>query len=207
MNSQEYVKAWDQRVGEVTAHIKTNETTLKIENLLEGYNKATSMIDIINKIIIDYGCGGGLFGKHIIDQVRKYIGLDIAKRSINAAKANVTGKDCEFALIDPYKIISLSKFNADVLFCLSVIQHFPDEKYLDYFLSVLNESKINTLILQIKYHESNVFQKQPYKTTHEINLACWTNAKYLKEKLTNYKMIRKSREVENEYNYLRFDLK
>lgn len=205
MKPNEYIRAWQERVGLQTLHLNVSEE--KKAQIFNTYETALKLVDYSGKKIIDYGCGGGYLALRLWDKVGEYIGLDISERAISACNKGIQGDNCHFQLIDPYKLPKITEFNADILYSISVIQHFPDQEYLDLFLKWLNTSNIKTLILQIKYNVENVFQAKPYATTHEINLACWTNAKYLKTKLIKYKIVRKTEEIPNEYNYIRFDLK
>lgn len=197
---EEIKRAWNERVGLNTAHCFDSLSTEAMDLI---YKKPVEMINIENKRILDFGCGGAALYLYLKDKIKKYIGLDIAKRSLDFAMKNINQEKCELFLIDPYQI-DFTKHKADILFCLSVIQHFPDQVYLDYFLDCLNKSNIKTLILQIRHWEKNRFQMQPYKTTHEINLACWTNADYLQSQLSRYAVKEKTKEIDNQYNYIKF---
>lgn len=161
------------------------------------------------KTVIDYGCGGGWIGKFLFEKknIKAYLGIDIAQRSIDAAKENLKEHDDKvFLLIDPNNLPDFSQMKADLFISLSCIQHFPDKEYLDYFLDVLNKSEIKTLILQVKYSDTTRFREHPYKTTHDIGNGCFTNFKYLQSKLTNYDGSCTTAQADGEYQYMRFKL-
>jgi len=202
IEQKEYIRAWDERVGEQTSHI----TIPNIDMLYDIYKKGIFNFDFTTKKVLDYGCGGGWFGKYLFDNFvpKKYIAKDISKRSLFAAKKLlefVPEELKEFQLILPEQIIF---DDVDVLVCFSVIQHFPTLDYFNLFFKILNSSKITTLFLQIKRKEELSFAIEPYKTTHEINRACYTNEKDIKARLSNYKLKhnKKPNTIESDYQYL-----
>lgn len=200
IKSNDYVEAWEQRVSSASAHIELQY------NYNDVYRKAIGKTKMEGKTVIDHGCGGGWTGKFLFDEkkIRAYLGIDIAKRSIEAAEKNLADyEDKVFLLIDPNALPDFSQMTADFFISLSCIQHFPDQEYLDYFLDAVNKSEIKTLILQIKYADNTIFREHPYKTTHDIGNGCFTNFKYLQSKLTNYKGWSTSAK-EGEYQYMRF---
>lgn len=184
MNSKQYQDAWDKRVGEGTAHIDGH---INAEALNRDYYKiATDGASLKKKVVIDYGCGGGLFGKYLkTKRIDKYVGIDISERSLTAAK-KLLGKEAILIKIDPYEFPDLSILTADYLFCMNVIQHFPSKEYLDGWLDNINRSGIKNIVLQCRHGEM-YFQPDPYKTTHEINMANTIPKEYIISKLTNYK--------------------
>lgn len=209
MDNKEIVRAWEQRVSPETAHIDA-KAFLKLPALFGMFDFALRSCDLEGKKILDFGCGGGFLGKWLFDQsveIGKYIGLDIAERSLSAARARlqsfVDNKKAMLIKITPWGIDDLNVLNIDVLVSFNTIQHFPTKEYLDYFLDTVNQSGAKKLVLQYRVDKETRFQENPYKTTHEINLACWTNADYIKEKLTMYqfKKLKKSKKSNFETSY------
>lgn len=202
IKSEDYTLAWEKRVSAFSAHIDLQD------NYFPVYRKAFGKTKMDGKTVIDYGCGGGWTGKFLFDEknIKAYLGIDIAQRSIEAAEKNLADyEDKVFLLVDPNALPDFSQMKADFFISLSCIQHFPDQEYLDYFLDAVNKSGIKTLILQVKYSDKTIFREHPYKTTHDIGNGCFTNFKYLKSKLTNYKGVTDATE-EGEYQYMRFKL-
>ena len=209
MESKEYIRAWQERVGETTAHLKFDDTYLNRENLYAEYEKAAFRDDFTGLSILDIGCGGGLFAEWLYKKydILYYLGVDISERSIEAANKRLQNiSNVDLRLINPDSALKLRSVGG-CIFCLSVIQHIPDKEYLDMFLSGLNKSEAEKLYLQIRSGEKTEFREDPYKTTHDIALACITNSAYVNKKLTKYKLDRKSEIAENGYQYLRFTLK
>jgi len=78
------------------------------------------------------------------------------------------------------------------MFCsFAVIQHFPDQKYLDDFLINLRNSQIPELILQIRHERVNTFSND-YSSQEGAKLACRTNKGYVTKVLQKYECIYES---------------
>lgn len=193
MELVKYIKAWEERVTENTAHCKIDGKHLKKETLHKCYDENLKEVDLKNKTILDYGCGGGLVRKYIgTKKINKYIGLDIAKRSIKYATKNLKSfDDIELNLINPYKI-DLKKYEADMFICFSVIQHFPDKEYFNMFFYNLNLSGIKEICLQIKWNNKLEFKPDPYRTTGDINNACMCSVKDIEKALPSYEIVKES---------------
>ena len=194
-----YVDGWNRRVGETTAHLKTDGKFLVKEDLEQFYDKAIDGINFNKKSVLDIGCGGGLLGEYLLYKNDcTYTGIDIAERSVQAAKERLKDLNAMIIIIpDPLCISGILNNEFDIAICLNVIQHIPDREYFDLFLQALNESGINQLILQFKFKPVTTFQANPYQTTHEINLACYTNQKAVKKALGNYKITSSKKSGEN----------
>jgi Methyltransferase domain len=206
VNQNEIIRAWNQRVGEGSAHIVTQNK----EALFNWYENAVNGIKLKNKKIVDYGIGGGLFFEWLINKypIQSYTGYEIAQRQIDAFKK--TAQNCQFMnykiiAIKPYEIPNLNIDNdIDILFAIALIQHAPDLEYYNYLLGKFNISKIKQIVLSYKYADKTIFRDEPYKTTHDIGNACFTNIKDIAKRLTNYKINNKF-DIEN--NFVCFNLK
>ena len=174
-------------------------TTQKAVN--DYFDSIIEKLELKDKIVIDYGTGGGVFGKKLLEKgIKKYIGYDIAERQIATAKKTLKDfKNKEFHLVEDYPILS----QADVFISLAVIQHFPNRKYYEKFFEILNESKIPVLYLQIR-HDDLIFNNKKYYSNENVRYACHTNEKDLSERLTNYKIDYVSEIANNKYQHLIF---
>lgn len=193
MNTKDYIRAWNERVGEQTSHIAYNNTFFKQSEVESFYKSVVDRIDVTNKNIIDYGFGGGLFFEWLVKNysIKNYIGFDIAKRQYNAMQKKVlenSFKNVKIALINPTKIPSLKELNCDIFFAIELIHHIPDLEYFEYFFKTLNESGVKTFAFTYKKSDSLTFKKNPYKTTNDIAFACLCNNKDISNILTNYKL-------------------
>jgi SAM-dependent methyltransferase len=213
LNEKDYRKAWNDRVSDITAHRILDGKFMTEKGLYSCYKKGIDGIDLNDKMIIDFGCGGGFFGRFCFDdfEPKKYIGLDISEKSIVSAKNNleyIPDELKELFLFSPIEILSkIKEFKADVFCSFSVIQHLPDIDYLNLFLKNVNESGISDLCLQIRYSDMNRFFDVPYKTTADIGHACYTNHEYMIKVLDKYTLKSKSSISENLYQYLTYSMK
>jgi len=210
MNNDDYIRAWEQRVGPAAAHLNFDEFhPKKIMNA--EFKKGTFGFNFNNKIITDFGCGGGLFAAWIYKKynVKKYIGFDIADRSLSFATDKLRDKE-NYELIKIDTTISKEtgfqkaiKMNSDCFICFSVIQHFPDEKYFNNFMNCINNYDNTNLFIQIRAGKT-MFREEPYKTTHDIALACIIDPDLLIQKLSNYELINQTEKAKNGYQYFHF---
>lgn len=155
--------------------------------------------DFTDKTVIDYGIGGGFLGLYLFNfkGIKKYIGFDISERQLSEANKNLDG--FPFELYNTLNRKGFKSYPADIFICQAVIQHFPNEEYLINFLTDLNKSDINDVMLQIRYNEKTVFNKS-YDKTEDVRLACQTNSEYLLNYLTKYTLV-KSKKLNNKSNY------
>ena len=189
---------------EISGHLKSyNDLTNNWEiNFLKELRKIYSLD---NKTIIDYGIGGAYLGIHLKkDNIKKYIGIDIAKRQLEVAKRNLLNNNIDHELfLSPQ---DFSAFNADLFISQAVIQHFPDLEYLNNFILNLNSSKIPIIVLQIRYDKLTNFKDGNYCDISEVCWKCTTNNIDILKKLTNYKNIYEGVVLKNKYQFLFYKL-
>ncbi len=174
------------------AHITPNRWLKSRDNLVKSFESHFHTFDPNNKVVVDYGIGAAHLGVYLFEnkKIKKYIGIDIAQRSLDAASANLSNFDknkIELKLAP----VDFSSLNADMFCSFAVIQHFPDRKYLDDFLINLKNSQIPELILQIRHSNVNTFSDD-YLTQNEAMLACRTNKGYVTKMLQKYKCVHES---------------
>lgn len=193
------VKNYWENCGENYAHlIETGKRDKKA--YYNGYNKLLLnglnelKLNLEGKIVIDYGCGGGFLGELLLTeyQIKRYIGFDIAERSLERCRnrlSSLVKEGQHFKTLDASE--KIKPHNADILFTLAVMQHFQNKEVLDTFLKRLNESDIKHLCLHFRYNEETKFSDE-YETKGNIGLCCYTNAGYLSKKLSKYEIKHKS---------------
>jgi SAM-dependent methyltransferase len=165
--------------------------------MMSRYKKVLKDIRIAGRTFLDFGCGGGLLGKYVLEKgAFKYIGYDVAERSIRIAEANTSSfVNREFILIRHHHW-DLFIRQPDIIVCLACIIHFPSREYLDNVLQTFDESNADHIILEIRdTGDGTVFHEKPYqKGTMSVIMACRTNEKYISERLKNYELIDKTDE-------------
>lgn len=199
ISDKEYKRAWQGRVGSRTACL-TIESFDKdsFKYLTEQYTFVCENITINNKVIVDYGCGGGLFGIHLYSweyDPKKYIAIDIANRCVNEAKLNTLcweqndrNTETEVLEINPIQLFDFSLLKANIWIMLNVVRFFPDMDYVNLFFNKLNESGISKIVFNFRKGEKDIFCKKPYKTTKDISNACILTIDTIMNILNNYKI-------------------
>lgn len=190
------------------AHITPNRWLKSKENLVNSFSNKFGPFDPSGKTIADYGIGAAHLGIYLMDNIdiKKYIGIDIAQRSLDAAAKNLSNYDQSKIqlMLTP---VDFSKLNADIFCSFAVIQHFPSEEYLNEFLINLKNSGIPEIILQIRYSESNTFS-QDYDTQDGAMMACRTNKEYITKVLKKYDCVKASNiDDRTKYQHLHFKIK
>lgn len=139
-----------------------------------------------NKTIVDYGCGAGWLGLYLFKHhgIEKYIGIDIADRSLHLTREKMEGYNIETHRTH----VDFNKLDADVFITMSCIQHFPDLKYLRLFLKNLDNSGIKLLILHIRFGRITS-SNGDYKELKNIGTSCLTNDEHVSENLSNYELL------------------
>ena len=118
------------------------------------------------KTVGDYGIGGGLLGELLCTkyQVKRYVGIDIATRQINAAAARLDKlPECNRTLVLQASNLDFTSLGLDILISQQVIQHFPSQSYLDEWLAAINRARIPSVFLEVRSNSN--------KTIHISN---WT---------------------------------
>lgn len=192
MEPKDSKKFWEN-CDTTFAHITPNRWLKSKKEFVSGFSKKYFPFDPNEKVIVDYGIGAAHQGIYLFENknIKKYIGIDIAQRSLDSAKDNLKDYDQNKIelLITP---VNFSKLKADIFTSFAVIQHFPSRKYLDSFLINLRNSNIPELILQIRHSKVNEFSKS-YKTQDEAMMGCRTNKGYVLKMLEKYECVKASK--------------
>lgn len=184
-------KFWDSLPKNI-AHLdsKTNS-----HNYIENLSKILSYFSIPykNSTVIDYGIGNAQLYKALIKfNIKHYIGIDISQRSINHAKKFIK-KNPSSIKVSLYKTpIDIQNISADILVCLSTIQHFPSINHCKNFLLNINNSNLNYVLLQIRYSE-NISSIDIFN--------CLLNEEFVSKNLSNFNIITKTNHTEKTFDY------
>lgn len=137
---EELIQFWNN-AGKAIRHIK-------------GYYKEHILYDHIKDFLplihsnsfIDYGCGGGLVARKLIEKGLRGIGLDISQDSVlEARKLGVIAYQ-----IKKPSDIDFYYQKQELFVCLNVIQHFPDVIYLHIFLDCIKKYPWKEIWIQYK---------------------------------------------------------
>ena len=203
MNGFQQSKEKWANVNDILKHLIPEKHLISKEHLRKVFiDNAIRDNDLNNATVIDFGIGGGHLGVLLFEKygIKKYTGYDIDEKSIKTSKENLKQYNADFINIDEgYKIKKAKYF-----FSLACIQHFIDQEMLDNFLDVLNVSKCDNVILQIRHSDKTVFGNS-YETQDDIIYSCRTNSGYISDKLTNYELIYQSPiQTKTKYVYIQY---
>ena len=152
---------WSTVANPTYAHVQYNHWLGSEQRLVSSWHKDWLLAfsqrhTLSGKRLLDYGIGGGLLGKVLLDsphQIAHYVGIDISERSLDAARKRLTHAGflpSQFTLLYAPQAFSELWPVPDVLISQAVIQHFPSRAYADAFFGSVEASAIPLLLLQIE---------------------------------------------------------
>ena len=143
-------------------------------------NYIKDKIELLDKDILDVGCGGGLLSEALYDFGANVTGIDAAGPGIQVAKihAKENNKNISYFEKTAEELNKKNSESFDIITCLEVLEHVPDPKELVntcinllkpkgfLFLSTINKNPRSwlTAIVGAEY----IFNLLP-KGTHEFN--------------------------------------
>ena len=145
-------KFWDG-VNKGWRHIITSMNDEKKQRIVNRVKK--NLLDHVEwdevNRALDYGVGGGLLAKCILDDytVESLDVADICEDSLNSAIEYLEGR-VNSHLIDSDDISLAFDYNIDLILCNEVIQHFPSEEHFETVLAIWMSLLPKYLCLQIK---------------------------------------------------------
>jgi len=145
----------------------------------ERHKEWQDWFDMGGKVLLDYGCGG-VAGIALAFPENRYIGVDIAERSLRIAATSLAHRKNWELHQTP---VELSDFNADLLIAQQVMIHFASQEMLDEFLANVNRSGVGELLLETRAVRDGV----SFRPT-DPNSACAVGWVYLRKHLPNYTM-------------------
>lgn len=190
------LRIWWDKVEPTYAHI--GRPSSKYVNEFERCLLNASLTDI--ETIVDYGCGGGNLGHYLFEkkEIAYYIGMDLSKRSIDAAKRRFDNFKSDFILIGTEDF----QFpDADAFMCFHVIQHFMNLDYTDRFFDSLNETKYKFLFLQFRKAEI------PEHHAENTDISVMLPIDYVISKLNTYHLKEHSYYKRDNYIYSKWSKK
>lgn len=127
----ELASFWDKKVKKGWKHFSDQMTDEKIEYTIGLFKEhALDKLDKDVGSFIDWGCGGGLLSKAILEFAPDCEGtiVDISQESLDVAETYID-KPITKVVVDENLNNTMVPTDVDLLFCYSVIQHFPSVVY------------------------------------------------------------------------------
>lgn len=85
-------------------------------------------VDLVNKNVIDIGCGGGILSESLAEQGANVTGIDMNKSIIDVAKLHQleSGTEVSYQHISAEEMANQHKGQYDIVTCLEMLEHVPD---------------------------------------------------------------------------------
>jgi len=116
----------NQETDEVSIPLYLHKNFLIRSIFADRIKAAYNMTQFSNKIVLDFGCGSGIFLESISHEIKKGIGADI---DIKIAKKIVSSENISLIQTNqPNDILQFSK--VDIITCFDVLEHLEDLKVL-----------------------------------------------------------------------------
>jgi len=174
---------WWNICSRAYAHIDIHKHLKSVESIRrEWEDRWMSEFQWADKVVVDYGCGGGHLGLLLLEKygIKKYIGLDIAQRSRTEAASLLAPYADRCSFMSPP--VDFSSLGADIFVSQACMQHFQSEEYYDSFLTNIGQSGIPEVMLQFRHGNKRFSPSQIKKTK-----ACLTTAEDIEAHLPTYK--------------------
>ena len=144
------------------------------------FNYIKSKTNLINKNILDLGCGGGILTEKLAKHGGKITALDKSKELINIAKSrsNFLSLQINYLNIDIINFLKNCQTKFDVIICMELLEHLENKHHIIHlFKNILNKNGIiiisslnKNILTYIKIILFGEFiLKKLHKNTHIFN--------------------------------------
>ena len=193
------VKHWEECEPEF-AHIEAKKWRGGREQVFIEHREKAELLkkyaELDGASVLDYGIGDGFFGYVLFDEysLSKYIGVDIAKRTLNTAASNLASSDKGWVFVLDQTPADFKQYKPDIITSFACIQHFPNKEYLDEFCDNITKANPSVVMLQIRNAKNG-----EYFNSNLPALACITTPKAISKRLPNHKIVYRSKIIDNGY--------
>jgi malonyl-CoA O-methyltransferase len=95
------------------------------EEQARKYRKALESVDVAGKMVLDVGCGSGLFFREVVDKANFVVGVDISHKLLLKAQVNAKGFKDVFVLQADADNLPFKDGLFDAVFSFTVLQNMP----------------------------------------------------------------------------------
>ena len=190
-------KHWEECELEF-AHLEAKKWRGGEEQVFSEHREKANLLLKETKIegatLLDYGIGDGFLGYVLLKEygLGRYVGVDIAERTLDTARKNLSNNDWDVALgLVPQ---DFAQYNPDIITSFACIQHFPSKEYLDQFLENVVNASPSVVMLQIRNGKCG-----EKFSSDQPALACITTPWLLGKRLSGYKIKYRSKVADNGY--------
>lgn len=83
---------------------------------------------LVDKAVIDVGCGGGLLAEAMAGRGARVTGIDLAESSLTVARLHLleSGRQVDYRRIGAEALAAEQPGSADVVTCMELLEHVPD---------------------------------------------------------------------------------
>lgn len=89
------------------------------------YQKALDIIDVIGKVILDVGCGSGLFFSQVAVKAKIVVGVDVSRKLLMKAKAQANGFEDVFLVQTDADHLPFQDNLFEAVFAFTMLQNMP----------------------------------------------------------------------------------
>lgn len=156
---------WDEQVQGQFKHYLNTEFDKKLRKYKRDLKeKMLRYIDFSEiDTAIDWGCGGGV-GALLLSDYCSVIILDISETSLEKCSQLLNKNNKKIK--QKIKLDDLSSFevneNIDLIFCTSVIQHFPLLEYWNRVVEIWKKINPKWIAIQIRHGDQNKWSEEEY---------------------------------------------
>lgn len=84
--------------------------------------------DLLDKTVLDVGCGGGILAESMASAGAKVTGIDLSERALSVARLHLfeSGLSVDYRLISAEDLAEEMPAHFDVVTCMEMLEHVPD---------------------------------------------------------------------------------